>query len=472
MLQGKKQILTIYFSRRGETPMDGELQTITKGHSEMVAESIQKAVGGDIFEIQPAIPYDESYEKCLIRARRELSGDERPELKAYPENFDQYDIIFLAFPNWLGALPMCVCTLLERLDFSGKILVPFCIEAGSGMGICDKMIRRRCQRADIKNGFVIHGSDIGSEWTRKEITKWSRNSIMGAPGSHLSEEAIAYIAKMFADEKNQNQPRPFQLTDPEFYERFSNFAFDEVIHHGNITDKTRWIAILSALIGSNSVELFQILLPAALNCGMTPVEVREVVYLSAPLVGLSETYPFLKAMNECFIEKGIQLPLPPQSRFAAECDESAGTQVLVDLLGETMRNFAATGGDTSYINRWKIAHYYGDYYTRVGLDYAQREIVTQCMLAAIGDVMESMDGSSLQVIHTKAFLNLGHDRRELLEAVSQCIPYIGYPKCIKAINAIHKGIAEWENEKKNKKNAEAPASSKADDGQSGGCGLC
>ena len=92
MLQGKKQILTIYFSRRGETPMDGELQTITKGHSEMVAESIQKAVGGDIFEIQPAIPYDESYEKCLIRARKELSGDERPELKAYPENFDKYDI--------------------------------------------------------------------------------------------------------------------------------------------------------------------------------------------------------------------------------------------------------------------------------------------------------------------------------------------------------------------------------------------
>lgn len=447
MLQSKKNILTIYFSRRGETPIDGQLQTITKGHTERVAEAIRQAVGGDLFQIEPQIPYDESYEKCLVRARRELSGDERPELKAYPENFDDYEIIFLAFPNWLGALPMCVCTLLERLDFSGKTLVPFCIEAGSGMGICDKMIRRRCPRVDIKNGFVIHSSDIGSEWTRKEITKWTRNAIMGAPGTHLSEKAAAYLVKMFSSD---TFTRPLQQSDPEFYERFGNFAFDEVIHHGNITEKTRWISILSALIGSNAIELFRILLPAALNCGLSPVEVREVVYLSTPLVGLSETYPFLRTMNEIFTEKGIDLPLPPQSRFAAECDESAGTQVLVDLLGESMRNFPTTGGDTAYINRWKTAHYYGDYYTRVGLDYAQREIVTQCILAAIGDVMERMDGSSLQVIHTKAFLNLGHDGRELIEAISQCIPYIGYPKCIKAINAIHKGFSEWEKEKKSK----------------------
>ena len=101
------------------------------------------------------------------------------------------------------------------------------------------------------------------------------------------------------------------ITDPEFAERFEHFAFHEVINEENqqVDEKTRTMAILSVLIGCGGMEAFREMLPKALESSMTPIAVKEIVYQATDYLGYGRMLPFLKARNEIFIEKGIQLPL-------------------------------------------------------------------------------------------------------------------------------------------------------------------
>ena len=109
-------ILIVYYSRKGENYWNGGLKTIAKGNTERVAEFIQNAVGGELFEVDTVKPYSESYMTCIEEAKAELREKARPEIKAYPENFEDYDTIFVGYPNWWGTMPMCMFTLLEKYD--------------------------------------------------------------------------------------------------------------------------------------------------------------------------------------------------------------------------------------------------------------------------------------------------------------------------------------------------------------------
>mgnify|MGYP000379307701 FL=1 len=120
------------------------------------------------------------------------------------------------------------------------------------------------------------------------ITKFSRN----------------YHEKMFPKYHSA-----FLETDPEFIERFDNFAFDEVVNSDDLDDKTRFIAILASLLGCQGVDEFSVMLGAAMNFGVTPVEIREIVYQATAYLGIGRVFPFLKVMNKVFTEKGIKLPL-------------------------------------------------------------------------------------------------------------------------------------------------------------------
>ena len=116
------KILIVYYSRKGENYWNGGLKTINKGNTERVAEFIQKAVGGELFEVETVKPYSESYMTCIEEAKQELRADARPEIKAFPENFEDYDTIFVGYPNWWYVAPTIINTFLESYDFSGKKL--------------------------------------------------------------------------------------------------------------------------------------------------------------------------------------------------------------------------------------------------------------------------------------------------------------------------------------------------------------
>lgn len=101
------------------------------GNAGRLADWIWQEVGGDLFSIRVTEPYPSDYDACLERAREERDSDARPELAAHVEDMDQYDIVFLGFPNWWYTLPMAVHTFLEEYDFSGKTIVPF-VTHGTG----------------------------------------------------------------------------------------------------------------------------------------------------------------------------------------------------------------------------------------------------------------------------------------------------------------------------------------------------
>ncbi|MBD5114871.1 MAG: carboxymuconolactone decarboxylase [Ruminococcaceae bacterium] len=243
----------------------------------------------------------------------------------------------------------------------------------------------------------------------------------------ISNAAKEYHEKMFPNHKSD-----FLATDPEFIEIFDNFAFDEVVNHDDLDDKTRFMAILSALLGCQGADEYRAMLPAAMNFGVTPTEIKEIVYQAVAYLGIGRVFPFLKITNEVLTEKGVQLPLPPQSTTTTENRREAGTQAQVDIFGEGMRDFWKSGPEESrHINLWLADNCFGDYYTRGGLDHRQREMITFCFLAAQGGCEPQLTS------HAGANIRIGNDKQFLIKIISQCLPYIGYPRSLNALRCVN-----------------------------------
>ena len=147
-----------------------------------------------------------------------------------------------------------------------------------------------------------------------------------------------------------------------------------------LDDVTRNMAILAALLGCQGVDEFRLALPRALDQGLTPVMVKEIVYQAVDYLGIGRVLPFLNATNEILTERGVKLPLEGQATTTMENRLEKGAQAQVDIFGDVMKDAWEKG----HINRWLAANCFGDYYTRTGLSYAQREMITFCFLAAQG----------------------------------------------------------------------------------------
>lgn len=250
----------------------------------------------------------------------------------------------------------------------------------------------------------------------------------------LSEFAKNYHEKMLPGYKST-----LQVTDPEFIERFDNFAFDEIINQPGLEldDKTRFTAILAVLLGCQGIDDFRVMLPCALNMGMTPVEIKEIVYQAVAYLGMGRVFPFLKATNEILTERGISLPLEGQSTTTMENRLEKGNQVQVEIFGESLRESWKTGPqESAHINYWLADNCFGDYYTRTGLDVKTRELITFCFLYAQG-------GAEPQLLaHTKANFHVGNDKTFLIKIISVCIPFIGYPRTLNALRIINEAATE------------------------------
>lgn len=222
----------------------------------------------------------------------------------------------------------------------------------------------------------------------------------------------------------------YRITDPEFVERVEHFTFDEVVTdpEQQLDEETRWLAILSALIGAQSAEAFRKLLPQALDAGLSPVAVKEMVYQAVDYLGLGRMLPFLDITNEVFALRGIALPLEGQATTTMDDRLEKGAQAQAAIFGEQMLEAWKAGT----VNRWLAANCFGDYYTRGGLDLKARELITFCFLAAQGGCEPQLTS------HSQGNMNLGNDKAFLLRVVAQILPYIGYPRSLNAITCINK----------------------------------
>ena len=153
--------LIIYYSRKGENYVGGSIKNLQKGNTEIAAEFIQKAVGGDLFEVDTVKPYSADYTACTQEAQAELRSNARPELKACLDSIDAYDNIFVCGPCWWGTYPCAVFTQLERLDFTGKRVFGLMTHEGSGLGSSERDLKKMCTGASIRKGLAVRG--LGAE---------------------------------------------------------------------------------------------------------------------------------------------------------------------------------------------------------------------------------------------------------------------------------------------------------------------
>lgn len=163
-----------YFSRRGENYVSGILKELPVGNTEIAARMLRELTGAEIFQIEPVQPYSKGYNACIAEARADQRRDARPELKAYPESLDEYDTVYLGYPNYWGTMPMCVFTFLEHYDLTGKTICPFCTHEGSGMGRSEADIRRLCPGATVRKGLALHGGSVRE--AKAEIESWLKTN--------------------------------------------------------------------------------------------------------------------------------------------------------------------------------------------------------------------------------------------------------------------------------------------------------
>ena len=145
--------------------------------------------------------------------------------------------------------------------------------------------------------------------------------------------AISETAQKNHDQLFPGHVSTLAVTDPELIEVFDNFAFDEVLAHGSLDTRTRLMVQLAALIACQALSEYRVMLGAALTVGVTPVEVKEIVYQAVPYVGMGKVFDFLHATNEVLTERGVELPLEGQSTTTPETRAENGLAVQEQIVG-------------------------------------------------------------------------------------------------------------------------------------------
>jgi len=247
--------------------------------------------------------------------------------------------------------------------------------------------------------------------------------------------AISEEAHRNYDELFPRHVSTLRITDPELTEYFDNFAFDDVIRHGSLDTRTRLIVQLAALIGCQGLSEYRVMVGAALTVGVTPIEVKEIVYQSVAYVGMGKAFDFIHATNDVLTERGIELPLPGQSTTTPETRGEKGLAVQKEIVGADAVNqmYATAPADQIHFQHFLSANCFGDHYTRTGIDLKTRELLTFAMLVSLGGCEPQVKG------HVAANLNVGNDRAVLVSVITQLLPFIGYPRTLNALRVINEG---------------------------------
>ncbi len=219
-------------------------------------------------------------------------------------------------------------------------------------------------------------------------------------------------------------------SDPEFMRILQRFIFGEVCQVGSLDNRMRELITVTVLTVNQTLPQLKAHVGACLNVGVTPLEIREAVYQCAPFVGFPKTLNAIAAMNEVFVQKGIELPLQSAETVNEVDRYERGAALQTPLYGSEIADrysWLPEGFDAA-IPRWLTELCFGDFATRGGLDGKTRELLTVVMLASMG-------GAEVQVrAHVAGALRAGNSREEIVCALSQAMPYTGIPRLFNALN--------------------------------------
>lgn len=155
--KSEKKILIVYYSLRN-------------GNTRIVAEQIQKNVGGDLFRIETVDAYPAQYNDVTVQAKKELESGHRPSLKTTVQDISQYDVIYLGSPNWWNTIAPAVMTFLESYNLEGKTIVPFITHEGSRLGASVDDIKKLVPKATVLKGLPIRGGSVNN--AESDVQKW------------------------------------------------------------------------------------------------------------------------------------------------------------------------------------------------------------------------------------------------------------------------------------------------------------
>lgn len=220
-------------------------------------------------------------------------------------------------------------------------------------------------------------------------------------------------------------------TDPEFMAILQKFIFGDIFAVGDLDLKKREMITCTVLSVMQTLPQLKSHAAAALNVGVTPVELRETIYQCAPFIGFPRTLNAIGVINEVFEERGIELPLEPQGTTTEENRFEKGFAIQNPIYGDeiSQRMAYVPGGMGNDVSRFLTEYCFGDIYTRNGLDVQTRELLIYCILTAL-------EADSQLASHAIGNMKLGTSRETLAAAVIQCLPYVGFPPAMKALNAI------------------------------------
>ena len=226
-------------------------------------------------------------------------------------------------------------------------------------------------------------------------------------------------------------------TDPDFQDILSRFIFGEVFYQGNLDDKQRELITLAVLTANQTLPQLKAHVVAALNVGLTPIEIKEAIYQCAPYIGFPKTLNAMGEINEVFKSKNIALPIESQNKVEEDNRFEKGLAVQVEIFGEVIAKMReGAPSNQKHIQDYLSSFCFGDFYTRGGLDLKTREMLTLCIVSSLG-------GAEGQVkAHVQGNLNVGNDKETMITALTHCLPYMGFPRTLNALSCVNEIIPE------------------------------
>ena len=221
-------------------------------------------------------------------------------------------------------------------------------------------------------------------------------------------------------------------TDAEFENIAGRFLCGDVIEHGVLSDKQKAIVILTTLTASGTYEVIEKYAGASLRAGVTANEIRETLIHCTPYVGMEKVNLALKKAYKAFEKAGVADQISEQGTVNEDTRFENGLAVQQQICGKDLINNmrASAPEDQKQIQDFLSAYCFGDFYTRKTLDLNTRELITFCAIITLGGCEPQAKG------HVAANLNVGNTREMLIDAVAQCLPFIGFPRTLNAISCI------------------------------------
>lgn len=219
--------------------------------------------------------------------------------------------------------------------------------------------------------------------------------------------------------------------DLELQSIMKNYIYGDVYHHGSLELKERELILIVVNTTNHTLKALKEHLIAGLKVGLSPESIKEAIYQCTPYIGLGKVQEALDIVNDVFQLKQIttkaEATVNEETRFekgfAVQC-EAFGT----DNIRSNHENAPL---ELKHIQNYLSAYCFGDFYTRKGLDLKERERLTFVILATLGGCENQLRA------HTGANLQVGNTREILIETITQCQPYIGFPRTLNAIQIIN-----------------------------------